>query len=223
MPGRILAVISMILLVAGLDADARSEATLEAASRAPVLSNAPRASATAGQQARQTEGAGAEEADESKEPAWQDNCIDTSSRCEMWASNGECESNPEFMSIGCCSSCDPGSPNRAHATRCQDNDSFCAEWADLGECISRPEFMLVECCKSCHPHVSSADARTPVPPFGPYSNHTIVEILQAASLPPFGVYAGRSILPKAAFGVYASGKKKCAPFGVYAGQGRDTM
>ena len=82
-------------------------------------------------------------------------CRDENSDCGKWASSGECESNPDFMSVSCRDACGhcttkPDAPAVAAEGACRDlNADECPYWATMGECDSNPAFMRDTCAKSC--------------------------------------------------------------------------
>jgi len=68
-------------------------------------------------------------------------------KCEKWSSDGECNTNVEYMTLFCknsCNRCDDTSENA-----CRDNEIRCAGWASEGECAANPNYMQVQCAKSC--------------------------------------------------------------------------
>ncbi len=65
-------------------------------------------------------------------------------KCELWASQGECENNVDYMTIYCRKSCD-----LCVDLSCIDEDSRCGGWASAGECDSNPDYMSRNCKKSC--------------------------------------------------------------------------
>ena len=73
-----------------------------------------------------------------------DECVDTHGECDMWASQGECDANPGFMTAECPAACS-GAPTEELADVHQD----CAAWVKDGECYRNPAFMLQQCKASC--------------------------------------------------------------------------
>jgi hypothetical protein len=69
--------------------------------------------------------------------------------CEMYAMDGECAKNPEYMFDNCrkaCTKCEfepPMCENRWF------NDTQCNIWAEKGECDSNPAWMFLYCKGSC--------------------------------------------------------------------------
>jgi hypothetical protein len=76
-------------------------------------------------------------------------CQDLNESCEIWASTGECTSNPAYMHLKCpksCSICD-----------CVDSDQEkCPQWAARNKCLGDVEgYMYLHCpysCKACGYH-----------------------------------------------------------------------
>ena len=82
-------------------------------------------------------------------------CRDENGDCRKWASSGECERNPDFMSVSCrhaCSHCSTtgDKPAAAPEAACRDlNEAECPYWFTMGECESNPAFMKENCAKAC--------------------------------------------------------------------------
>lgn len=64
--------------------------------------------------------------------------------CLVWAQQGECDRNPEYMHQECRQSC-----GQCTSGGCQDLDRDCETWAEDGECTANPDFMKVKCQRSC--------------------------------------------------------------------------
>ena len=66
--------------------------------------------------------------------------------CLRWAAEGECESNPWWMSQNCASAC-----QLCHRP-CLDTHNVhqCKVWLDKGECQLNPAWMYVYCAKTCN-------------------------------------------------------------------------
>ena len=95
-------------------------------------------------------------------------CTDLDEECNVWAKEGECSANPEYMELQCRMSCGlcggqegpkadaPSNKGASEASRdseagepCEDLDEECAVWQHEGECSANPEYMEVQCRKSC--------------------------------------------------------------------------
>jgi len=86
-------------------------------------------------------------------------CTDSNSNCANWASQGECDKNPDYMLDNCCQSCKTGTATTTTAPPttttptptggCSDANDNCKYWAENGECKKNPGYMLTNCCKSC--------------------------------------------------------------------------
>ena len=80
-------------------------------------------------------------------------CQDQENDCAYWATVGECENNPTYMTKFCPSSCGkcPGSerPISSNTSTCRDNHEQCEMWAETGECEANPNYMLKQCKLSC--------------------------------------------------------------------------
>jgi hypothetical protein len=79
------------------------------------------------------------EADETCTAEMQQNpCSDDDKDCGFWASAGECEKNPGYMSASCRKSCGLCSEaEKAHVIKkklCSDDHEKCEDWAELSEC-----------------------------------------------------------------------------------------
>ncbi|GAB1597949.1 zinc metalloproteinase nas-14-like [Argonauta hians] len=72
-------------------------------------------------------------------------------KCETWAANGDCLTNPAWMKKNCrksCSFCSGVIPG----TKCNNkyrNDEKCDQWALEGECQLNSKWMQENCAKSC--------------------------------------------------------------------------
>lgn len=79
--------------------------------------------------------------------------LDTSGNCGVWASQGECVVNSDYMLVYCKRSCSvcTGSSTAPPPPACQDLDTSgnCAAWARQGECTRNPNYMLSHCKLSC--------------------------------------------------------------------------
>ncbi|KAK6995144.1 tyrosinase-like protein tyr-3 [Biomphalaria glabrata] len=73
-------------------------------------------------------------------------CDDDQGGCAAWASNGQCQSNPNYMLKYCRKSCKVC----VSKTSCEDSNPGCADWAKRGECKYNPSYMEKNCKKSCH-------------------------------------------------------------------------
>ena len=82
-------------------------------------------------------------------------CRDENGDCRKWASSGECERNPDFMSVSCRHACGHCSttgdkPAAAPEAACRDlNEAECPYWFTMGECESNPAWMQEQCRRSC--------------------------------------------------------------------------
>ncbi len=81
-----------------------------------------------------------DEQEDSSQPV--NECVQ--SKCDLWTSLGECDSNPDYMNIYCRKSC-----NRCVDDTCEDDEDRCVGWAETGECSSNPVYMEQRCAKSC--------------------------------------------------------------------------
>ena len=91
--------------------------------------------------------------------AFDASCADRNEACEFWASTGECEANPVYMSESCTRACDecavnksappPPAPTATGGTSCQDTNEACEFWASIGECDANPTYMIPFCARSC--------------------------------------------------------------------------
>ncbi len=61
-------------------------------------------------------------------------------KCDIWAQEGECVYNPNFMWSTCHSSC---------MSFARDDDERCNQWAVEGECTNNPGYIQVHCPVSC--------------------------------------------------------------------------
>ncbi|XP_066983949.1 zinc metalloproteinase nas-4-like isoform X2 [Macrobrachium rosenbergii] len=71
-----------------------------------------------------------------------DGCADSHKFCREWASTGECDRNPVWMTANCKASC-------AQCAGCKDYHEYCMEWSEMGECTRNPAYMSQYCMKSC--------------------------------------------------------------------------
>mmetsp|Transcript_14262 Transcript_14262/g.30238 ORF Transcript_14262/g.30238 Transcript_14262/m.30238 type:complete len:579 (-) Transcript_14262:193-1929(-) len=88
-------------------------------------------------------------------------CADDEPNCSFWASNGDCESLPGYMTHHCaasCNSCDALSAaawNKEFAEKgtntdpCKDDHHECVTWAGMSECDANPNYMLKYCRRAC--------------------------------------------------------------------------
>ena len=83
-----------------------------------------------------------------------DPCQDINPSCSKWATEGECQNNPNYMLRDCprsCKSCQPlvlpsdyydgnedEEKNIVDTTVCKDEEEKCSEWAKSGECAINP-------------------------------------------------------------------------------------
>ncbi|CAG5114964.1 unnamed protein product [Candidula unifasciata] len=72
-------------------------------------------------------------------------CDDEVGSCALWASNGQCETNPKYMKVHCLKSC----KMCVSEEECEDLHSNCSVWAKSGQCQSNPSYMNHNCKKSC--------------------------------------------------------------------------
>eukprot|EP00088_Acartia_fossae_P050918 TRINITY_DN57140_c0_g1_i1.p1 TRINITY_DN57140_c0_g1~~TRINITY_DN57140_c0_g1_i1.p1 ORF type:complete len:131 (-),score=10.05 TRINITY_DN57140_c0_g1_i1:181-573(-) len=85
-------------------------------------------------------------------------CSDLNANCEQWASNNECNINPDYMLESCPYSC------RLCDEECLNLNGFCDDWAAKGECQTNPEYMLSRCkmaCYNCGGSETDSDPATP--------------------------------------------------------------
>ena len=73
--------------------------------------------------------------------------VDTSDMCEMWASSGECDANPDYMRQNCAASC-AGAKAKPGGYASQMKRE-CVGYARQGECSRNPAFMLSTCRAEC--------------------------------------------------------------------------
>ena len=71
-------------------------------------------------------------------------CRDKNDSCRLWASEGECSSNPGFMHGACRESC-----FQCESLACRNDDSSCEAWAMAGECAANEAFMVSACAHAC--------------------------------------------------------------------------
>jgi len=82
-------------------------------------------------------------------------CTDVNKYCATWASLGECQRNPRYMSSTCPVAC------QKCQIKCDNNNKWCQVWADRGECKKNPEYMDIYCrkaCKKCSNRVNCKDS-----------------------------------------------------------------
>nr|BBB02487.1 astacin metalloprotease [Patiria pectinifera] len=87
-------------------------------------------------------------------------CTDNNVNCQYWASVGECQRNPNYMTVNCrrsCRLCGAGSSITTPASVCMDMNERCGEWASRGECQNNPNWMLPNCERSCNVCTQSSD------------------------------------------------------------------
>ena len=73
-------------------------------------------------------------------------CIDHDASCRMWATQGECDANPEWMHRTCLESCFSCQSYRCHDKR--EAAGQCIAWSDAGRC-EQDVFMLELCPYTC--------------------------------------------------------------------------
>jgi prolyl 4-hydroxylase len=69
--------------------------------------------------------------------------------CPLWASKGECVSNPGYMLAHCADACGAVAGGAVSADAPRDLEPECAGYAQAGECARNPAFMLSRCKLSC--------------------------------------------------------------------------
>jgi len=73
--------------------------------------------------------------------------------CTRWATAGECDANPGYMTNNCrlaCNKCPPKPYlSREERAKCTDVHRECSRWAAEEECDKNPKFMHDECKASC--------------------------------------------------------------------------
>lgn len=81
-----------------------------------------------------------------------DPCVDMNPSCPIWATQGECQANPNYMFANCalsCGSCEPLMKTIPDDTdkdnviaiaksACVDIDERCPKWSEVGECSHNP-------------------------------------------------------------------------------------
>ena len=83
-----------------------------------------------------------------------DPCVDMNPSCPIWATQGECQANPNYMFANCarsCGSCEPlvkiisndDDTDKDNAiaiakSACVDIDERCPKWSEVGECSHNP-------------------------------------------------------------------------------------
>ena len=104
-------------------------------------------------------------------------CADSDVQCSGWAQQGDCESNPDYMSAACPVSClkcvgareqpvaAAAAPVAAAAAPgCADSDQAqCPAWAANGDCAKNSKWMATNCCVSCSAGVAAPVAPTASP------------------------------------------------------------
>mmetsp|Transcript_12114 Transcript_12114/g.28737 ORF Transcript_12114/g.28737 Transcript_12114/m.28737 type:complete len:1065 (-) Transcript_12114:262-3456(-) len=68
-------------------------------------------------------------------------------KCDLWASQGECNTNMNYMDIFCRKTCDRCGDKATDS--CKDGDDRCVGWANDGECTTNPSYMELNCAKAC--------------------------------------------------------------------------
>ncbi len=88
-------------------------------------------------------------------------CDDKEPNCPTWASNGDCDSLPGYMTHHCaasCNSCDvlsAAARDKEFAEKgtntdpCKDDHHECVTWAGMSECDANPNYMLKYCRRAC--------------------------------------------------------------------------
>ncbi|XP_048576480.1 protein PRY1-like isoform X2 [Nematostella vectensis] len=70
--------------------------------------------------------------------------------CLVWAKNGECQKNKDWMSANCKKSCNTCTNGGSETTRsCIDNNYFCTYWKSKGYCSSYKDYRKINCLKTC--------------------------------------------------------------------------
>ena len=107
------------------------------------------------------DGAADEEDDEEEDDSPQVECIDHDENCATWSSQGDCDTNPGYMTHHCSSSCNTCEVLEAAAkdaefadegvntAPCRDDHYQCLDWAGSGECDANPGYMLKSCRRAC--------------------------------------------------------------------------
>ena len=77
-----------------------------------------------------------------------DPCQDINPSCPIWATQGECQANPNYMFANCalsCGSCEPLVKTISDDTdkdniksACVDMEKRCPKWSEVGECSQNP-------------------------------------------------------------------------------------
>ena len=84
---------------------------------------------------------------------------DRDAHCKAWASRGECQSNPSYMTENCAMSCSV--IDETEIKGLVNTNENCPQYAKLGECDVNPRFMREVCAKSCHEY-DRLMQRTPI-------------------------------------------------------------
>uniref|UniRef100_A0A914L5V6 ShKT domain-containing protein n=1 Tax=Meloidogyne incognita TaxID=6306 RepID=A0A914L5V6_MELIC len=76
-------------------------------------------------------------------------CYNENICCSLWALNGECSKNRDWMACNCRVSCRICSLDIYEIGTCYDYHNQCREWASKGEC-KKNNWMLENCKSSCN-------------------------------------------------------------------------
>ena len=93
--------------------------------------------------------------------------VDTSDMCEMWASSGECDANPDYMRQNCAATCErvAASGGAAGDDGSSRADAItCARWAMMGFCKethTHAAFMHANCADACEKAARMGEAKPP--------------------------------------------------------------
>ncbi|VDO69892.1 unnamed protein product [Heligmosomoides polygyrus] len=102
-------------------------------------------------------------------------CYNENQCCPIWASQGECRTNPGFMLCQCRVSCQQCRPSYRYG-ECADYHADCAKWSRTGEC-PKNTWMPENCRRSCGNCISNDVLRQRCP----------VRVARTAFLAAFGV------------------------------------